>query len=99
MKVKTNLKAGTTLTPQLPNQGIFTPIKPWERFGQIVSNHNETLVRERPKGLKVKTNLKAGALVMSQSNQGPGLLTPIPTWERFGGILNHNETLVRDTAN
>ena len=43
MKVKTNLKAGSSL------------------------NHNETLVRDRAKGLKVKTHLKAGGQNMNHN--------------------------------
>ena len=45
MKVKTNLKAGSSL------------------------NHNETLARDRAKGLKVKTSLKAGMGLSANHNE------------------------------
>jgi hypothetical protein len=46
IKVKTNLKAGALTISQLSTQSLLTPIPTWERFGLIIRNHNETLVRD-----------------------------------------------------
>jgi len=37
------------------------------KAGAIAINHNETLVRDKAKGLKVKTNLKAGKLAVNHN--------------------------------
>ena len=33
------------------------------KAGALVPNHNETLVRDKARGLRVKTHLKAGGLI------------------------------------
>ena len=42
-------------------------VKTHLKAGGLSLNHNETLVRDRAKGLKVKTNLKAGGLSMNHN--------------------------------
>lgn len=69
IKVKTQVKAGvhgtddyqhneTLVRDQVQAKGL--KVKSHIKAGRILSNHNETLVRDQTKGIKVKTQVKAG---------------------------------------
>src|SRR5438034_11514571 len=51
-------------------------VKTHLKAGALMPNHNETLVRDRAKGLKVKTHLKAGTLTPNNNNT---LVRAVPT--------------------
>ena len=100
MKIKTNVKAGYTLTPATPTSLVLhpfcgnhnqsgLPVKTRVKAGERSANHNQG-------GLAVKTRLKAGIYISGNHNQS-GLL--VKTRVKAGALsANHNQSHMRLTA-
>jgi hypothetical protein len=70
------------------------------RADTLASNHNETLVKAPPQGLKVKTGVKAGGENLNHNEtlvKAPPQGLKVKTKVRAGGTsFNYNESLVAD---